>query len=90
MSQSSTGLGKEWRRASPRQPAGLLEPEPDRLVMKGEVLERVGVSYPTIWKMMQEGTFPRARVVGGKSAWLSSEIDQWIAHLPRRRLKGDE
>ena len=58
--------------------------------MKGEVLERVGVSFPTVWLMMRRGEFPRARVVGGRSAWLSSEIDAWIAGLPIRRLKGDE
>jgi predicted DNA-binding transcriptional regulator AlpA len=33
--------------------------------------------------------FPRARVVGGKSMWLSSEIDEWLASLPVRPLKGD-
>jgi hypothetical protein len=25
-----------------------------------------------------------ARVAGGRSKWLSSEIDEWIASLPRR------
>ena len=86
-SQASTGLSKHERARASGPP---LEPEHDRLVFKGELLERTGLSFPTIWKMMREDTFPRARVVGGKSAWLSSEIDQWIAHLPRRRLKGDE
>jgi predicted DNA-binding transcriptional regulator AlpA len=65
------------------------EPAPDRLVSKGELLERLGLSFPTIWTMMRKGTFPRARVVGGKSCWLSSEIDAWVAALPLRRLKGD-
>ena len=69
--------------------APALEPAPDRLVFKGELLERTGLSFPTIWKMMRDGEFPRARVVGGQSAWLNSEIDNWIAHLPRRRYKGD-
>ena len=56
-------------RASTRTPPDLpLEPMPERLVMKGEVLERTGLSFPTIWTMMRKGAFPRARVVGGKSA----------------------
>jgi predicted DNA-binding transcriptional regulator AlpA len=59
------------------------------LVFKGELLERVGVSFPTIWSWMRKGEFPRARVVGGQSAWLSSEIDAWIAALPVRRYKDD-
>ena len=60
-----------------------------RLIFKREVLRRVGLSYPTIWKMMREGRFPRSRVCGGKSAWLEEEIDTWIEGLPLRRLKGD-
>ena len=60
-----------------------------RLIFRREVLRRVGLSYPTIWKMMREGRFPRSRVCGGKSAWLEKEIDTWIEGLPLRRLKGD-
>ena len=66
------------------------EPAPARLVFKGELLERTGLSFPTIWLMMRKGNFPRSRVVGGKSAWLAYEVDAWFAALPRRRLKGDD
>jgi predicted DNA-binding transcriptional regulator AlpA len=38
---------------------------------------------------MRAGTFPRARVVGGRSMWLSTEVDAWLAALPVRPLKGD-
>jgi predicted DNA-binding transcriptional regulator AlpA len=38
---------------------------------------------------MRAGTFPRSRVVGGKSMWLLREIEEWMASLPVRRLKGD-
>ncbi len=62
---------------------------PERLIYKQELTKRVGLSFPTIWKQMRDGKFPRGRVVGGKTAWLESEIDQWIATLPERRLKGD-
>jgi predicted DNA-binding transcriptional regulator AlpA len=61
-----------------------------RLLSKREVLAIVGVSYPTLWSMMRAGTFPRSRVVGGKSMWLSSEIEAWLAALPVRQLKGDQ
>jgi prophage regulatory protein len=62
-----------------------------RLLSKGEMLEKVGVTYPTVWKLMREGAFPRAVVIGGsKNAWLEHEIDAWIAGLPRRRLKGHD
>jgi predicted DNA-binding transcriptional regulator AlpA len=60
-----------------------------RLLSKREVLAIVGVSYPTLWSMMRAGTFPRSRVVGGKSMWLSTDIEAWLATLPVRKLKGD-
>jgi prophage regulatory protein len=61
-----------------------------RLISKPEVLDRVGVTFPTIWKWMREGKFPRSRELGGKVAWIESEVEAWIASLPVRRLKGDE
>jgi prophage regulatory protein len=60
-----------------------------KLVGRREVLERVPLTYVTIWKMMQAGTFPRSREIGGKVAWLESEIDAWIASRPIVKLKGD-
>jgi predicted DNA-binding transcriptional regulator AlpA len=64
-------------------------PAPVRLLSKPEVLERTCVTFPTIWKWMREGTFPRSRVLGGKSAWLEAEVNDWILSRPVRRLKGD-
>jgi predicted DNA-binding transcriptional regulator AlpA len=60
-----------------------------RLLSKGELMDKVGVTYPTIWKLMRQGTFPRSVVIGGKVAWLEHEVDAFIASLPRRRLKGE-
>src|SRR4051812_34247792 len=57
---------------------------PVSLIFKRELLKRVPLSFPTIWKMMREGRFPRARIIGGKSAWLESEIDQFLTDLPVR------
>jgi predicted DNA-binding transcriptional regulator AlpA len=65
-------------------------PPPVRLLSKAEVLAMVGVSFPTVWGWMRAGTFPRSRVVGAKSKWLSTDIESWIAGLPRRPLKGDQ
>lgn len=61
-----------------------------RLISKPEVLDKVGVTFPTIWKWMREGKFPRSRQLGGKSCWIESEVEAWINALPTRRLKGDE
>jgi predicted DNA-binding transcriptional regulator AlpA len=60
-----------------------------RLLSKREVLAIANVSYPTVWSWMRQGMFPRSRVVGGRSMWVSTEIDVWLAALPVRELKGD-
>lgn len=60
-----------------------------RLLSKRELLDKVGLTYPSVWKLMRAGAFPRAVVIGGgKNAWLEHEVDAWIAALPRRQLKG--
>jgi prophage regulatory protein len=64
------------------------KPQP-RLISKGEILVMIGVSYPTIWQWMRDGKFPRSRELGGKAAWLESEVEEWIRSRPLRRLKGD-
>jgi predicted DNA-binding transcriptional regulator AlpA len=61
-----------------------------RLISKGEVLDRTGISYPTIWAWMREEKFPRSRSVGGKAMWVEAEIEGWILSRPLRALKGDK
>jgi len=75
--------------AAPRRARRRARNRGPRLLFKREVLERVGLTYPTIWAWMQKGKFPRSREVGGKIAWLEGDIDAWIAALPVKRLKGD-
>lgn len=60
-----------------------------RLISKREVMDRVGVTYVTIWKMMNNGQFPRSRAVGGKSMWIEAEVEAWLRDLPVRELKVD-
>jgi predicted DNA-binding transcriptional regulator AlpA len=62
---------------------------PPRLLDKAEVCAIANVTFPTVWAWMRAQTFPRSRVVGGKSMWLSTEVEAWLAALPVRRLKGD-
>jgi predicted DNA-binding transcriptional regulator AlpA len=60
-----------------------------RLLDRKELIAKVKLTYPTIWKQMREGTFPHSRAIGGKAVWVEAEIDEWIANLPRRQLKGE-
>jgi predicted DNA-binding transcriptional regulator AlpA len=79
-----------------RTQANEVKPPPKgvRLLAKHDVLARVGVSFPTIWKWMRAGTFPRSRQLGtgrsSKVVWYENEIDAWAAKLPMQRLKGDD
>ena len=71
------------------KPPGHADRQVPRLISKPEVLDRVGVTFPTLWAWMRAGVFPRSRDLGGKACWLESEIDAWIENRPIRRLKGD-
>jgi predicted DNA-binding transcriptional regulator AlpA len=90
-------MASRLKKAAP-QAAALSLPIPDssapiqgppRLLSRPEILEITGVTFPTIWAWMRGGTFPRSRIVGGRSMWRSDEIDAWMAALPVRPLKGD-
>lgn len=63
---------------------------PARLIDRAEVERRIPFSYPTIWKWMQQGNFPRSLNAGGKIVWREDEVDQWIKTRPRQMLKGDK
>jgi prophage regulatory protein len=61
-----------------------------RLIRKAEVLEMVGVSYPTIWRWMRAGVFPKPLATINRSMWIEQEVADWIASLPRRQFKGEK
>ena len=78
------------------QPAAEAEAEveplsnPVRLIDRREVMRRVPFSYPTLWKWMRDGKFPRALNGGGKICWRESEIDDWINRRPLQTIEGRE
>jgi len=72
-------------------PTAAVEPHgPVRLLDRVEVEAITSTSYVTIWHWMNAGVFPRSRIVGGKSKWLSTEVDEWLRNLPIRKLKCDK
>jgi len=71
----------------PRPPPRLIDPP--RLLSKKEVVQLVGRSYDSIWRMMCANRFPRGRYLGQKLFWFSAEIEDWLANLPKQKLKGD-
>lgn len=75
--------------------AALTEPPPsaaapgrppcDRLLRRAEMTHKVGMSYTAVHKAMKAGEFPQpVQLPGGWAvAWRESELDAWIAALPR-------
>lgn len=52
----------------------------ERVIRKPEILARVGVSHPTIWRWEKTGYFPKRVSLGGQACgWFESEIDAWFA-----------
>jgi prophage regulatory protein len=51
---------------------------------KKALCEKVGLTFPFIWRMIREGKFPKGRAVGSRTLWVSSEIDAWILARPAR------
>ncbi len=53
---------------------------PDRILRIRTVLDRSGLSRSTLYRKMNDGTFPRqVKISEHCSGWRESEINQWIA-----------
>lgn len=50
----------------------------DALIRLPELLRLVPVSRGTIWRWHRAGKFPRPVRIGGRAAWVRSEVDAWI------------
>lgn len=58
------------------------------IMLKPEVLDSTGLSYPTIWAAMRRGEFPLSVVLlNTKVGWYRDEIAAWLESRPRSRLK---
>jgi len=52
----------------------------ERIIRKPELLNMIGLSDPTVWRMEKDGKFPKRLRLGGNSCgWLISEINTWLA-----------
>ncbi len=64
--------------------------ETDRFLRMRSVLERVGFSRSTLYRKMQEGTFPRqVQISDYCRGWRESAINRWMAD-PARYREGDD
>ena len=66
----------------------MLDRQRRRLIRLGEVIEKTGLSRSTIYFWMEEERFPQLVKIGGRStAWVESEIDEWIEDCIMRSRK---
>ena len=58
----------------------------ERLIKLGEVKQDTGLSRSSIYRLVKNGDFPKPVKLGERaSAWLESEVDQWIADRIEQR-----
>lgn len=50
-----------------------------KLIRLPEVLERVALKKTAVYKLMAEEEFPRPVKLGSASAWVETEIKDWIS-----------
>lgn len=61
-------------------PEDSLVPDPDRIVRIRTVLARTGLSRSTLYRKMNDGSFPRQVKIGvHSSGWHESAINTWVA-----------
>lgn len=61
-------------------PTGDTKADTERLLRLPEVIRRVGLSKPTIYRRMERSAFPtQIQLSGGAVVWRESEIVAWIA-----------
>jgi prophage regulatory protein len=57
---------------------------PTKILRRPAVVERVGLSSTTIWRMERAGQFPRSIHLGPNSVgWREHDIEAWIAERAR-------
>jgi prophage regulatory protein len=64
----------------------------ERFLPLREVLELTSLSRSQIYRLISRGTFPDSIALGGRVAWLESEVHAWIydrvqEHLLRMQAK---
>lgn len=88
--KSPKSIARDEAPPLPRTPPFEFDPSDERLMGKAETCAIVDKSFVTVWKLMRERKFPRARDVGGgKVAWLKSEIISRMKDRPFRKYVGD-
>ena len=53
--------------------------ETDKLIRRRQVLELIGLSHTTQWRMEKAGKFPaRVKIGTGSVGWHLAEVEEWV------------
>lgn len=70
---------------TPPGPSPVAPAPPPRLLRLKAVLDRVGVSKSSLYRMMQDGRFPRPlEITPGWKAWRECDVSKWIEQTAER------
>tara|TARA_R100001377_G_scaffold11634_1_gene5815 strand:+ start:1534 stop:1758 length:225 start_codon:yes stop_codon:yes gene_type:complete len=70
----------------------MTSPSEERLLKIAELTEWLGISHSTIYKWVNDGSFPKPLVLGDTGAknsstrWIEAEIVEWLATRPRSKV----
>jgi prophage regulatory protein len=88
--QIPTPLAEPTRpRGRPPGPEPSVNPaRPEKCLIRArDVCSRIRVSRSGLYRMIQLGTFPPPKRLGGRTiAWLESDVDDWIDSKTTRRV----
>jgi len=65
--------------------ASVAAPSKDNLIRLPRVLERVGVSRASLYRMIKAEQFPQPIKIGSMSAWPESEVTAFVEGLKASR-----
>ena len=64
----------------------MTEKKPLRFLRARQVIERLGISKTTLWRLVRGGEFPRPLKVSKFAvAWTETEVDAYMLKIIRRR-----
>ncbi len=65
-------------------------PVPDKIIRLKTVLARTGLSRSTLYRKIDEGTFPaQVKISIHGAGWHESAVNRWIANPPAYRADND-
>ena len=54
-----------------------------RFLRTNQLIEKIGLSRSSIWRLESQGKFPKRRQIGpGAVGWLEEEVEKWMLERP--------